>query len=618
MPKRSKQQRLDQRGENHLRLQLERYVVNTYENDFGLDFEVNLTHEEKDDEYQEVTGDHFFIQLKSSETLDDEESVHTDLSTAHLSQYLNQPIPVVLAIYDDNTEDIYWCVIQEFVWDTLADDNPNWRSQGTVRVRIPRTKMVSQHERLESAIRRTHNRIIRRTSRDLNIGEGISFTADDFRELQEQVKNERLSFRGHRLLEARQHLKRGNLEEAQESIDEVASAEHEDEAKVKALLMKINGLNPGKADQAMRIIEMAHEARAIADDHELETDSAIARVHKHTAGLFILLSKREEMLVTDTVQDAVDIDVPDYDIHRELHSKELLVGELRADEAINEVLAALLADRQYYPYAICLSPIINYLASRKSVAAMSPRDDISRSDDIHPLVDQAVQLADFIPDPETEFNLRKSAGVYHYYNQNPDTATEFLEQARTLAEEFDDEFLNDDVTTLLERVESRPDPYASYTEESADSHDIEEATRMALEMQGFQVDFDEDEDLDATNRAVRRGIEDADPEEYYRHCEHLHLGYNPSRLGRTTGVVSIGTKSLWCKHGGGVQGVSLANIFETFERNSCEGCEHHCPRPDDWEFTSEFAEQQVTDPGFEEFLDNIRGVPYEGVIGTDE
>lgn len=43
MTKRSEQQRLDRRGEAHLELQLEKYGVNSYENDFGLDFEVNLT-----------------------------------------------------------------------------------------------------------------------------------------------------------------------------------------------------------------------------------------------------------------------------------------------------------------------------------------------------------------------------------------------------------------------------------------------------------------------------------------------------------------------------------------------------------------------------------------------
>jgi hypothetical protein len=57
MTKRSDNQRVDKRGEAHLNLQLERYIVNVYKNDSGIDFEVNLTTE--DDDLQRVTGEHF-------------------------------------------------------------------------------------------------------------------------------------------------------------------------------------------------------------------------------------------------------------------------------------------------------------------------------------------------------------------------------------------------------------------------------------------------------------------------------------------------------------------------------------------------------------------------------
>jgi hypothetical protein len=89
MTKRSDNQRVDKRGEAHLNLQLERYVVNAYKNDFGIDFEVNLTTEAdvEGDDLQQVTGEHFFIQLKSSAGFDSDESVYSDLQTTHIEQY---------------------------------------------------------------------------------------------------------------------------------------------------------------------------------------------------------------------------------------------------------------------------------------------------------------------------------------------------------------------------------------------------------------------------------------------------------------------------------------------------------------------------------------------------
>lgn len=93
MTKRSDNQRLDKRGEAHLELLLERYVVNAYENDFGIDFEVNLTSEAnvEDEDLRRVTGEHFFIQLKSSEGFDSDDSVFSDLQTTHIEQYLAGP-----------------------------------------------------------------------------------------------------------------------------------------------------------------------------------------------------------------------------------------------------------------------------------------------------------------------------------------------------------------------------------------------------------------------------------------------------------------------------------------------------------------------------------------------
>lgn len=608
MTKRSNNQRLDKRGESHLDLQLERYVVNPYENDFGIDFEVNLTTEAgvENDDLQQVTGEHFFIQLKSSAGFDSNDSVYVDLQTTHIEQYLDEPLPVILAIYDDEYEEIYWTVVQEFVWDELSIENENWAEQTTVRIRIPRSQKLTDHDRLETAVKRSQNRIIRNESRDLSIGEGLSFSPDDFTELERQRKNDRLSYRGLTLVKARQQLKRGDFDEAEESITEISESGHDDQAKVKALFMEMMRRNPAKADQAIEIAEYAQKAEELSQELDLEVDELIATIHKHVAGLFVILEKREEMMFTDAVQSLDGFGVSDYDLLRDKESRDLLIGEMRAVGEINRALATLLDGDYYYEYSVCLSPIIDYLSSRLMVNTLSPKEDSDDDAELNSLVNQAVQLADYIPEPETEFNLRKSAGVYYYYTNDPDSAKELLNDARDLAGEIDDHVLMQDTEKLLQRIEEKPDPY----DHSADGDgkdsvkDREEAARQILELQGIDVDSDSDTDgYDPVERAAQLGIEDADPEEYYRHCEHLHLAYNPSYLGRMTGVGSIGTKTIWCKYGGGMSSPSLTRMFSDFKDEYCDGCEQHCPRPDDWEFTNEFADQQVKDSEFQEFLD---------------
>lgn len=613
MTKRSDTQRLDTRGEAHLNLQLEQYVVNAYENDFGIDFEVNLTTEAdaEDDNLQQVTGEHFFIQLKSSTGFNSDDSVFADLQTTHIAQYVDQPLPVVLTIYDDEYGDIYWRVVQEFVWDELSRENENWHEQSTVRIRISRSQKLTDHNRLETAIHRTQNRIIRNQSRNLAISEGLSFSPDDFIELERQRENDRLSYRGLTLLKARQHLKRGNFDEAEESISEISESAHDDQAKVKALFMEMMRRNPAHADEALEIVEYAQKAETLAQDLNFEIDELIATVYKHVAGLFVILEKRRTMMVTDVVQDHDEFEVSDYDYLRDMQSRDLLIGELRADGAINRALATLRENDHYYEYAVCLSPIIDYLSSRVMVDTLSPKEDRDE-DEPNPLVDQSVQLADYIPEPETEFNLRKSAAVYYYHTNTSDVAKELLNDARDLAEEIDDHVLVEDTEDLQQRIEEQSDPY-DHSNDSEDGdeggdtiQDREEATAQILALQGLDVNLDSDPDsgeYDPIESAARLGIKDADPEEYYQHCEHLHVAYNPSYLGRLTGVGSIGTKTLWCKHSSGMSSASLTRMFSAFRDEYCDGCEHHCPRPDGWELTDEFAEQQVNDPAFQEFLE---------------
>lgn len=615
MTERSPNHITDRRGTGQLEKDLGRYIVNALENDYGLDFEITLTEEPPDEvetDQQKVTGDHFYIQLKSSAGFESDDSVHHDLQTKQLTQYLAEPLPVVLAIYDDEHDEIYWRVIQEYTWDHLNENNPNWREQETVRIRIPRTRTFTDYTQLEEAVTRTKKRITQNESRAMNIGEGIRFTPDHIVELQQQVESDRSSYRGHRLIEARLHLKRGRFDKAKAAVEEISDSTHEDEAKIRALFMQMLLLNAGNESEALQIAKLAEEAETLACELDRETDARIAAVYKHVGGLSVILKRRKEMVTMDIVQDADELRVPDYPAIRNLSERQILADELHAAAEINTALAELLEHDKYYAYATCLSPIIDYVMRRTTLDVESPHTDSDPPDEVHPLVDQATQLADFINDPETEFNLRKSVGLYHYFVMvNTGTARQFLADARDLAEEFDDEVLIEDAEQNLQRIEDNPNPYdhEADTQDGNHGRDSEAATKHMLERHGIDVDaLDTQDDADPSgtqsvfDTAVQRGIQDSNPEPYHSHCEHLHLAYQPSRLGKLTGVLSIGTKTLWCQHGGGMMGNSLEHLFDTFTTEYCDGCEHHCPRSDEWEFTFEFAEEQVDDPDFQEFL----------------
>ena len=642
MTKRSSNQEVDEVGENQLGLALRPYAVEKYDNDYGIDFIVNLTDEPdnqgRDDEPQKILSDHFFIQLKSTTRFDpDTDTVHEDLEVRHLEQYIDQPIPVILAIYDDNTEEIYWRIVQEYIWDQLDKEKPNWRSQQTVRIKVHRSQVITDYGRLEQAVNRTQSRITRRKNQGLNIGEGVAFTPNDFSELEKQKQHERLSYRGHTLLIARQHLKRGNEEQARESLAEILDAEYDDEATVKALFVQLLLWNPMESAEAIQIAELAHKACELAAELGMKTDQRLATIFLHVAGLFILAENRQQVLVNDRIQSLEEFEVPEYDYPRNAYLIELYSKELEAMNAISGELSALLEENEYYVYAVALPKIIDYLTRRRNLQLLNelgPKpsengDEGAKSaeelapGDIHPLVEQAEQLADFVPEPDAEANLRKSVGLYRYYSRNPDTATEYLSEARELAAENDNIAFEEALNGHIQRIAEVQNPYdvSQYPDDDEEEPERQEAAKMILGMQGINVDLEnppDSQERDPVMRMAYYAVRDADPEAFYKHCEHLHLADKPSTGGRRLGMTSFGTKYLWCQHGGLMSGVDLTSLFDRFKSEYCDGCEHHCPRPDDWELTNKFAQEQVKDPDFQAELDRYESATMGGPMPENE
>ena len=60
-------------------------------------FEIITTETDvEQDDLRQVTGEHFFIRLNSLAGFESKDSGCVDLQTAHIEQYLDQPLPVVL------------------------------------------------------------------------------------------------------------------------------------------------------------------------------------------------------------------------------------------------------------------------------------------------------------------------------------------------------------------------------------------------------------------------------------------------------------------------------------------------------------------------------------------
>jgi hypothetical protein len=603
--KRSSNQQLEQASRGELISRLDEFVVNSLDNDFGLDFQVTLT-ESGEDAHQEVQSINFYIQLKASEEFGGERA-RFDLATDDLELYVETSQPVVLALYDDAADQFYWTVTQDYIWDTLNQKNPEWREQDYNRIHVSKQNTFEDTEPLKDAVIASQKRIIRRQNMGLGLGEGIHFSSVDLGELNREISSSLLSFKGHSLIKSQELMQQGKMEEARETLIEVYNAPEKDEGKLKALVGLTHTYNSLEPEQAAHIIELSEEAIDLAQELDMDGLEYYTKIHKYQSELFILIEKTEEILVSLKFQGGDADAFFTYYFNETLI--ELLEEKVRIFGEINDALNQLVDGDHPYEFIVSLPVVLDYISNqimRLTHLQVVDRDALNDENHDHPLVEQCEQILDIVDDPEIRMMLGKSLGRYYYFTLEPEKAKTYFTTGIEGAEELGDEHTVDFLQELLEDVENQPDPYEreEVSKEEVEEMSLSEYQEMAkdmLEMQGIDLDADSE---DRMLKAVRLGVKDIDQTEYFRHCEHLRIRQlSTSPLGRQLSLHTLGTKMVWCKHGGAIESVNLELAFNGFKEQYCEGCEHHCPRPDDWIPDLSWWEEQAQDPALEEFLD---------------
>lgn len=111
------------------------------EDDYGIDFSVKKTTEDGEQLQPE-----FDIQLKSSESYEGENSVPQTIDTTNLEDYMRSRKPVFLMGYDQEQQEIYWELIQQYIWENYGRDPASWQEQESVTIQLGRTPLADSRE----------------------------------------------------------------------------------------------------------------------------------------------------------------------------------------------------------------------------------------------------------------------------------------------------------------------------------------------------------------------------------------------------------------------------------------------------------------------------------------
>ncbi|PSF36808.1 hypothetical protein C7H19_12635 [Aphanothece hegewaldii CCALA 016] len=116
------------------------YSVERVECDYGFDL-ILFTY----DDNGEIENGQVFVQLKATDcikTLWDNQTIVFSLNRSDLELWLYEPMPVILVVFDAQTNQAYWLYIQNY-FEKIKDFNLQNIGE-TVTVRIPKSNFINE------------------------------------------------------------------------------------------------------------------------------------------------------------------------------------------------------------------------------------------------------------------------------------------------------------------------------------------------------------------------------------------------------------------------------------------------------------------------------------------
>lgn len=589
MKKRKIQQISEDESKGVLQKLLKDWILNPLENDFGFDFDVRLTNP-VDSKTQEVSEIAFFIQNKSSITSHKEKAIE-QLSMDDWVLYLGSKAPVLIKKYDIPNQEFYWEIAQDYLWDVIEKEDPNWKRQKSKAIRL--TKKIKDLDEIKKAILISQKRITRYHSLSLGLGEGIKIDRKDLSALEKYRERALDEFKILSLQQCYYQNKAGNKEESIKILRDVYNSPKNDEAKIMAIIGLIFELDITNLVANQQALNLAEEAIQLSERLKNNYLKACSIIIKDRAILFLITKKMTEIQLGLKIQEVVQEQLFTVHYFQELFK----LDQMRKDtiKEVNDCLLTLISHKYVHYFLFCLSLLLDSITTQVMVFSVFNKGVIeqevnSRQQFIEQIEDDLANIRDI----DLRKGLLRSLANYYYWTLRQEKAVSLLSEALDLArKDADIEFIKGN-DKLLEAIKSKADPYEAAADDHKEIDDLsveeyQEFTRSLLIHQGINLDA-----KDSLSSTIGMALRDINPKEYLEFCENLRAGYvSTSVVGKSLGLPSMGLKIVWCKHcKSSIEGFDLKGSFEIFKRENCEQCGFLKGRSKDWKCNVKIVKEQ--------------------------
>lgn len=556
------------------------WAVNETKDDYGIDLDVIIF------ENNEITDINFPAQLKSTDNIKlKNEIISYSIDTEHLNYYFSHPIPFIFILYDNKSEEAYWIIIQDFVWDILNNNTPNWRNQKYNTLYLPIKNKIEDKDQVKRSIINTRKRIIQEKWYKLKIGEGLGLneTLEDIEKLEKFEEQTEIKTKEAKLILSNKFTYQGEVEKAIDKIMDIYKQDKKDLMHLKSIMMLTSHFNISIMDENLKLINLCMEGIKLAKELNNTIYESILILSKSKAIYYLLVQKVGSLLYSQKVSSLSEFG----------QIRQIFLGkqfeELTKEfnllyEEIDHSLDNLIKNKEYYLLIYCLSELLD--VSSMTIAEYKVYDnknEVLKEEIISKtkLAEHLLKTSKVFKDKELELSIKSSVANLYYLTENS-KAFDLMKEALKIANELNHKPEIDKLKLLLEQLKNNPSPYVikdKHWQEKLTSKEFQELLKNSLQQQGIDLDSD-----DEITKAILLGLKDADPEKYYKHCKNLYIVYlSSSPLGQMIALPTLGLKMVYCPKKSNIfEGINLEFLFESFVEEYCTDCDKLDPRDPEW------------------------------------
>jgi len=462
-------------------------------------------------------------------------------------------------------------------------------------------KKIDNLDEVKDAIIDSQSRITRHHSLNLSLCEGISFNKDDLSNLS-SIKNKYSDeIAAITLKESDLIYKSGDTKKSAQLLKEIYDSPKNDEIKIHAIISIIYSLNLSKPIDNHKILTLTDEAIKISQDLKIQYLQDYLTIIRGRANIYTYIRNISQILMGLKVQDVQK----EYSFSHLYNNqfKELNKHLHKIINQINESMQSLLQSKDIYYYLVSLPLLVDTVAIQIWPLAKFDQEIIIKEKEGRKVfIDQCEFVLDNISDIEIQKILFKSLSGYYYQIKESRKAIKYMEKAITYANLDNDVLSVEKCNEILKIMKSNPNPYeiSNFKKVSEmTTPEFQNLNSQLLNSQGINLDTNDDNTI-----LVKIGLDDSNPEKYFKHCKKLHLRYvSTSSLGKSIGLNSLGSKFIWCKYCKNPHlGINLELIFNNFKEENCINCIYHEKRDYDWICMVKWVEEQENDAEFLKIL----------------